>query len=158
MKFNKFLAIAMAATALTFSACSKDDDKTEDPTPTPIDYNALITGKDWRVTGLLTVSPGGTLDVFAAMPACEKDDLVEFLANGSITEKAGATKCDPADPETLNQVDFGLYKTVAPNCALLMVILSYATVKELTATTMQLEMVEEDMGITYTTKITMVKN
>jgi hypothetical protein len=157
MKFNKFLAIAMAATALTFSACSKDDDKTEDPTPTPIDYNALITGKDWRVTGLLTVSPGGTLDVFAAMPACEKDDLMEFLANSSITEKAGATKCDPADPDTQP----GGFWALQNNGTKLRIIdgdTTYATVKELTATTMQLELVEEDMGITYTTKITMVKN
>lgn len=155
MKFNKFLAIAMAATALTFSACSKDDDKTDDPTP--VDYSANLTGKDWRVTGLLLVSPGGTIDIFATYEACEKDDLIEFLTSGLVTEKAGATKCDPTDPDT---APGGAWALLNNGTQLRMIDgdTSYATVKELTATNMQLEMTEDDMGVTYTTKITMVKN
>lgn len=155
MKFNKILAIAMAATALTFSACSKDDDKSDDPTP--VDYSANLTGKDWRVTGLLLVSPGGTIDIFATYEACEKDDLIEFLTSGLVTEKAGATKCDPTDPDTAPGGSWALLN----NGTQLRMIdgdTSYATVKELTATNMQLEMTEDDMGVTYTTKITMVKN
>ncbi len=154
MKFNKFLAIAMAATALTFSACSKDD-KTEDPAP--VDYSANLTGKDWRITGLLLVSPGGTIDVFAAMDACEKDDLIEFLAAGSVTNKAGATKCDPTDPDTEPGGSWALLNN-GSQLRLIDGDTTIATVKELTASNMQLEMTENDMGVIYTTKVTMVKN
>ena len=154
MKLNKFLAIAMAATALTFSACSKDD-KEDDPTP--VDYSANLVGKDWRITGLLLVSPGGTIDMFAAMDACEKDDLIEFLASGSMTDKAGATKCDPADPDSAP----GGFWALLNNGSQLRIIdgdTSYASVKELTASSLKLEMTEDDMGVTYTYKISMVKN
>jgi hypothetical protein len=64
---------------------------------------------------------------------------------------------DPADPDTQP----GGFWALQNNGTKLRIIdgdTTYATVKELTATTMQLELVEEDMGITYTTKITMVKN
>ncbi|MDZ4667833.1 MAG: lipocalin family protein [bacterium] len=154
MKFNKFLAIALAISALAFSACTKDK-KTDDPTPA--NPSANLVGKDWRVTSLLLVSPGGTIDMYLAMDPCEKDDLIEFLAAGTVTNKAGATKCDPSDPNTEPGGSWALLNNGA-QIRLIDGDTTIADVKELSATTFKLEMTENDMGIVYTTKITFTKN
>jgi hypothetical protein len=154
MKTVKFLAIALAALSMSFSACKKEEEKTETP---KVAGSTLLTGKDWRVSALTIVSAGGTIDVLAAMQACEKDDLQEFMANGNIVNKAGATKCDPADPDT----EPGGTWAFLDNDTKFRVIdgdTSIAEVVELTATKFRVKLVENDNGTVYTTNATFVKN
>lgn len=154
MKTVKFLAIALAALSMSFSACKKEDEKTETP---KVAASTLLTGKDWRVSALTITSPGGTIDVLAAMQACEKDDLQEFLANGNIVNKAGATKCDPADPDT----EPGGSWAFLNNDTKFRIIdgdTTLADVVEITASTFRVKIVENDNGVVYTTNATLVKN
>ncbi|MCG9880106.1 MAG: hypothetical protein MH472_05855 [Bacteroidia bacterium] len=154
MKTTKYFAIALAALAMSFSACKKDETTTETP---KVSGASLLVGKDWRVTGITMTSPGGTIDIFAAMDACDKDDLQEFLSTGNIIEKQGASKCDPSDPDTAP----GGFWALLNNDTKLRIIdgdTTTADVVELTANNLRLRLVDNDMGITYTTNITMVKN
>ncbi|MDP3927810.1 MAG: hypothetical protein Q8R57_02185 [Bacteroidota bacterium] len=154
MKAIKFSAIALVAITMSLSACKKDETTTETP---KVAGSTLLVGKDWKTTAFTRTSPGGTIDVFAISPACEKDDLVEYLANGTSTEKAGATKCDPADPDTQP----GAFWALLENDTKFRMIYGdtiLANVVELTANTFRIRIVEDDNGITNTTNITMVKN
>jgi hypothetical protein len=154
MKTVKFLAIALAALTMSFSACKKEDGKTEAP---KVSGSTLLTGKDWRISAITVTSPGGTIDIFATLDPCEKDDLMEFLANGNVVTKAGATKCDPTDPDTepgglwaLLQSDTK-FRVIDGDTTLFDVV-------ELSATNFRVRSTENDNGVIYTNNITFVKN
>jgi hypothetical protein len=40
-----------------------------------------------------------TMDVYAQLQACEKDNIVKVQSNGTYTIDEGATKCNAADPQ-----------------------------------------------------------
>ena len=156
MKNFKFIAIGIAASTLLFSACKKDETTTEDKPS----GSSVLTGKDWRMIGLtLTVTGAPATDLFAQMDACDKDDLIEYLANGDVKEKAGATKCDPADPDFSITGKWALLN----NDAQLRIIDGDTTivdVLELTATTLRGSTTDKDpvSGLTYVTSFTFTKN
>lgn len=156
MKNIKILAFGIVASALMFSACKKDDPKTDDKPS----GSSLLTGKDWRLIGLtLTVSGIPPTDLYAQMDACDKDDLIEYLANGDVKEKAGATKCDPTEPDFSISGKWALLN----NNAQLRIIdgdTTLLTLQELTATSLRGSMSDNDpvSGVTYTTSFTFTKN
>lgn len=154
MKTIKFFAVVLAAITMSFSACKKDEATTETP---KISGASLLTGKDWRITALTITSPGGTIDVFSTLAACEKDDLLEYLANGTIVSKEGATKCDPADPDT----EPGGFWALIDNDTKLRIIdgdTNIIDIIELSANTMRGKTVVNDNGSIFTTNFTFVKN
>ena len=92
------LAGAMSVTMLS---CS--DDKKDDPTP---NKTSLLTAKKWRVSAQSTTATLNgnttTVDEFATMQPCEKDDFTQFKTDKTVVFDQGATKCDPADNQTEN--------------------------------------------------------
>lgn len=87
MNFSKVLFIALIG-LFTFSSCGDDDGDSLD-----------ITGDAWSLTSLRTDIDGdGTLEESAE--DCDKDDLITFSDDGTWNSDEGATKCDPADPQT----------------------------------------------------------
>lgn len=62
----------------------------------PTFTNMLAAGK-WKLVGL---NSNGT-DIYNNLPACKKDNLISFKANGEYTEEEGATKCNTSASETL---------------------------------------------------------
>lgn len=156
MKTIKIIAIGIAASSLMFSACKKDDAKT-DAKPSG---SSIIVGKDWRLIGLTISIPGQpATDLFAQMDACDKDDLIEYLANGSVTDKAGATKCDPAEPDSQNGGTWALLNNDT-QLRLINGDTSIYNIQELSANTMRGSMTELDpvSGVNYTTSFTFTKN
>jgi hypothetical protein len=105
-KTMKKIALMIAALAfLTVSSCKKEDEK---KTTTPAKSKTeLLTAKAWKMTAF-TVNPGITFvpggptitDFFAQLEPCEKDDTEKFNTGGTGVSDEGATKCDPADPQT----------------------------------------------------------
>lgn len=97
----KKLLIAFAAGALLIGACKEDEKEVTPPTNQAV---TELTGKNWQMMSNFTVYTKGTKDStyneYATMDACEKDDLINFNTNKTITTKAGATKCNPTDPDT----------------------------------------------------------
>lgn len=91
-----YLSIALMA-LLTFSACTKDD-----PTPAPPTKTELI-ARNWKITALSgTFAPLPAIDLYAQMPACEKDNILKVSSNGTYISDEGPTKCNAADPQTEN--------------------------------------------------------
>lgn len=114
------MMLSMLAMALlvTFSACNKDDDDDDNPM-TPTEY---LTAHSWLTTSVeispaLEIYTGIVVDdlyeeitllgqTFSFIDDCDKDDLVFFNTDGTVTEDAGAIKCDPDDPQ---QTDGGTW-------------------------------------------------
>jgi hypothetical protein len=156
MKTLKFIAIGIAASSLMFSACKKEETKS-DPKPTG---SSIIVGKDWRMIGwTLTVAGQSATDMFAQLPACEKDDLIEYLANGDVKEKAGATKCDPADPD-FEIVSKWSFINNDNQLRLIDGDTTIINIQELSANTMRGYTTDADpvSGLTYTSSFTFTKN
>jgi hypothetical protein len=95
MKLKNLIFMGAICTSVVFTSCKKDDDDKKEETPVSVEGT-------WKTTALtMTSSLGGadsTEDIYAAMDACEKDDLLRFNADKTVTELSGPTKCDPSDP------------------------------------------------------------
>ncbi len=90
----KFTLPALAIVLLC-TGCSKDKGQPAESKTT------LISKQSWtlRAYSVIRISDGFTQDGFAPMSACYKDDQYVFMANNTYEGNAGATKCDPADPQ-----------------------------------------------------------
>jgi hypothetical protein len=98
-KTTLFTFVVIAATAI-LTSCSKDE-----TTPTPNNNSTAttnLTAKDWKITGLIVSTIIGDFNFLDSMDACQKDNLIKYNLDGSIIEKAGATKCEPTEPDTEN--------------------------------------------------------
>jgi hypothetical protein len=144
-----FAAIFMGVVTLIQTSCKK----TEQPIPTAPDVAAILQNKDWKATAI-TVSPamGGITDIYNNfLDACNRDDLFKFNANNIFLYDEGATKCNPADPQTqdgswnYNSNTKNLFFQLTPPSD------EYnMTIKEINDTGFKAEMYETDSGVDYT--------
>ena len=90
---KKLLFILCLGSSVVFTSCKKDDDPTK---------KEMLVGKNWVPTAM-TIDPGlpivGT-NLFNQIPACEKDDIIRFVADGKASFDDGASKCEVTDPQT----------------------------------------------------------
>ncbi len=98
----KTIAIACLASGLMITSCKKEE--TPAPTPAaPVTKTSLLTGKTWKVTAArYKVNSGAWTDAYSTMTACQKDNVTSFTTANVYTIDEGATKCNSADPQTLN--------------------------------------------------------
>lgn len=92
---KKLLTLATVL-VIAFSSCKKDD-----PAPTcNLDSNGILGG--YKITSLLYKANAATpeIDLFALYDACEKDDILTMLANGTYTVTEGATACTPTNADS----------------------------------------------------------
>lgn len=151
----KMLALLGIGATLALAGCSKDDDdKKED------EKSSSIVGT-WKITAqTFTTSFGGqssTVDQYAQLDPCEKDNLIKLDANGTATNLPGATKCDPSEP---NSEPAGTYVMQNNNTKMMMIDMGDTTVADvitLNTTTLSIKMSEEDQGVTYTNKLTFAR-
>ncbi len=91
MKFSiKTLLLLLAVSAFTVTAC-KDDESNEDK---------LTAASCWKNTKSETYDPTTNVWTEDVLDDCDKDDCTRFNADKTMTFDEGATKCDPADPQT----------------------------------------------------------
>ncbi|MDB5270206.1 MAG: hypothetical protein JWP58_3246 [Hymenobacter sp.] len=62
-----------------------------------------LTRPNWRLTGYLydVTGAGSAVDVYASIPACERDNFLRFNVPSQLIEDEGATKCATSDPQTV---------------------------------------------------------
>jgi len=104
MKTKSQIYTLLALLLFAFVGCKKDSASPSSNSS----KTSIITSKSWRVTNL-KVSLGSVvlLDQLQGMPACELDNVIKFATAGTYSVEEGATKCDPSDP---NIVDNGTWK------------------------------------------------
>lgn len=155
MKFN-FFAIGLLIAGMLLTGCSDDDDSNN--TPPPASREQLIVAKNWVLVAL-NVDPAifnpqtqtQMSDLYPLVQPCERDNFTNFQNNGNYIVEEGATKCDPNDPNT---VENGTYTW---NTDRTVVVLNPAQgssyefrVVTLTSTEMVVEETLVEQNITYT--------
>lgn len=92
----KKVILALSMLTIAFSACKKDDNK-------DVSAEGKLTKENWKLAKVVLSFPPpiGETDFYANLQACEQDNLTLFVKGGSITLDEGATKCDPADAQTV---------------------------------------------------------
>ncbi|MFM6982988.1 MAG: DUF5004 domain-containing protein [Chitinophagaceae bacterium] len=95
----KKLLLSMVLLSLFVGGCKKEE------TTVPKSKTELLCAHYWKVVSL-TVNPpldiDGTpvSDLLSIMDDCNKDDLVKYNTDKTLIYDEGATKCDPASPQT----------------------------------------------------------
>lgn len=93
MKKHFFTFIFSSIALVTFfTSCEKEDDNN----PPAKTKTELITTGSWRFS---SATVGGT-DASPALQACQKDNLLSFVAAGTGSVDEGAAKCNAGDPQT----------------------------------------------------------
>ncbi len=87
-----FLPSLLLFIVIGFSNCKKSSD----PVVTPKTKTELITASSWKFDNARV---GGS-DVSAFIQACQKDNILLFVAAGTGTVDEGALKCNSSDPQT----------------------------------------------------------
>ena len=135
-------------------SCAKE----KPPAPKAKTKTEMLTTHYWKMSAA-TIDPplvvGGTpiSDWYAQMDACEKDNIYKYNANGTTVADEGATKCDPADPQTeLETWSFNSTETIITENG------SDAKLLNLTDNELKMSLVENIDGINYTLTVTFVKN
>lgn len=146
---KKIAVLVLSVSSLIVISCSKDE---ANQTKTPADY---LTAKDWMLTeASYTITIGGKdsiVSIFLSIPACQRDNLRKFETSKVVTEKCGATKCTPSDP---NSVPAGMWELISNNTQLRIIDsdTTDANIRTLNATTFKFNELSSGMNIlmTYT--------
>jgi hypothetical protein len=85
-------------------------------------------------------------------PTCEKDDKIRFKTNNTYEINEGATKCDPADPDS----ETGSWQLDSDNTILVLDGSDY-NIEELSDHTLIITTSETYGGDTYYTRLTMIR-
>ena len=91
--------LLVSASCLVIVSCGKDDDD-EPSGGSGGSKTDMLTHGSWQYTNVQAAPPWDIYFNWDSLPACEKDDFVNFSTNGNGTFDEGATKCDPTDPQT----------------------------------------------------------
>ena len=103
---KKIVLVAISA-SLFFVACKKDD-SLPDPNNNNNNNNntsTTLTSGSWKMVSSTSVieypAPVGTqtVDLFALMQPCVKDNLYIFKTDNTTVSDEGATKCNSSDPQ-----------------------------------------------------------
>lgn len=83
---------------LVLAGCKKDknDDDTTPTPPAPKTKTELISTGSWKFSKAMF----GTINVSAAIQACQKDNIMTFQSSGNGTIDEGAAKCNAGDSQT----------------------------------------------------------
>lgn len=146
---NYLLLLAVAA-SVSLASCGNDDDEVA---PTKTD---MLTGKKWKqVAETETRSDTtGTIDTFAPVVSCDKDDLLVFKTDSKLIFDEGATKCDPNDPQ---EFEAGTWALTNNESKLTLTILGFPVegdIVELTTTKLVTRTTDVDQGVTTVTTAT----
>lgn len=149
MKKSIFYLLGLA---LLLGACSKDNNAT----------NAdKLMGGQWRLTALTTsFTYNGnetTVDAYAQLANCDKDDFFVFQSGGVFISDEGATLCNPSDP----QQETGTWSFTQNETHLVISGTSVdfdAEILELTDSKLRVKYNEDLSGIATTSELTFLKS
>ncbi len=148
----KRIILSIAIIGTLFSGCKKEE------TTAPKSKTELLCAHYWKITAA-TIDPplviNGTpiTDWFSQMDACDKDDIVKYNSNNTVITDEGATKCDPASPQTSTGTwSFNSNETIITEDG------SNADLLELSENVLKMSAIENIDGINYKFTFTFNKN
>ena len=101
---KKLVLVAISA-SLLFVACKKDDSLPDPNNNNNNNTSSTLTSGSWKMVSSTSVieypAPVGTqtVDLFALMQSCVKDNLYIFKTDNTTVSDEGVTKCNSSDPQ-----------------------------------------------------------
>ncbi len=148
----KKVLLSIALLNIFMAGCKKEE------TTVSKSKTELLCAHYWKVVSL-TVNPPLDLDgspvsdLLSIMDDCQKDDLVKYNTDKTLIFDEGATKCDPASPQTSSGTwSFNSDETILTEDD------EDLTLVELNETTLKLKIVQDIAGVDYTYSIIYQKN
>ncbi|MCF8459064.1 MAG: lipocalin family protein [Bacteroidales bacterium] len=145
------ILIAIAGSFLIVSSCKKDDDD-------PVNKKATLTANSWKLSAM-TVDPAFPFigsNIYLWLEDCSKDDLMTFNENGTYTNDEGATKCDDADPQIVEQGSWA-FNTDETQLIMTDSDTTYTnTIVSLSSSKLKMTQTQEEEGTVYTITVEMV--
>jgi len=89
------LIVAAVAALFLFISCKKSDNVSNAKTVQNISGSYNLTGLTWTALGV-------TANVYDSLPPCEKDNILQFDADGSVHEIDAKILCDPPETDSLS--------------------------------------------------------
>ena len=148
----QFFLIALAFVTV-FSACKKDD---EPKVKSKSDMLSSAGGKKWKMTAATATfvqnNQTTTIDAYAKMRNCDKDDVTIFFSNKKIESREGASKCNTSDPDLISEGTWTFNSTETELTTIENGDVQVMAIKEISDTTIKAEYVEtdEDTGTEFT--------
>jgi hypothetical protein len=101
MKQNVIKLTAAALLLVSFGACKKSSTNSN----TPKSKTELLTQKTWKTTNQEFGNGSSWIQNpdWTNAEACERDDLLVLRTNMTYEENEGASKCDPAHPQIIDE-------------------------------------------------------
>jgi hypothetical protein len=138
----RFAGLLFMTLAILVSSCSKDDDEQK------LTKTQMLTRK-WKQSDLLISENGASFtSIFNFFfDECEKDNIWEFKADGSVVVTEGNSKCDSSDPDV---VASGTWAFAENETKLVISVVGEPsetlTIGELTATSLKLSTEQDYLG------------
>ena len=98
---KKAIIVALMFAGFATVSCDKDDDNDSDPV-TALD---LVTSATWKIDTIgFDSDKDGNIDspIPGGFQACELDNVITFYRDSTGIFDEGATRCDSADPQTID--------------------------------------------------------
>ena len=93
----RFQLVVLGSVVLLGAGCGK----ATDPPPSK---SALLTAHRWQLSAFASASTMGstttTTDAYATLAACQKNNFLQFAADGTYVNDEGPTLCVPGTPQT----------------------------------------------------------
>lgn len=130
----KIIAQLTCIAFFVFLSCKKEDSTTTttsttgttsstSTTSTTGSTDPAIIGSTYKLTAFSFHGTGmgldTTIDYYATLAPCNKDNLIRFNATKTITWFPGATKCNPSEPDSMPQ--YGIWNLTSSNTQLMTV-------------------------------------
>ena len=102
----RFQLVVLGSVVLLGADCGK----ATDPPPSK---SALLIAHRWQLSAFASASTTGstttTTDEYATLPACQKNNFLQFAADGTYVNDEGPTLCVPGTPQTTPQTTPGTW-------------------------------------------------
>ena len=89
------LTAVAAAALLLFISCKKSDNVSNTKTVQNISGSYNLTGLTWTALGV-------TVNVYDSLPPCERDNILQFNADGTAQVIDTKIMCDPPEPDSVS--------------------------------------------------------
>ena len=147
---KKIYYLILGSIAVFAVSCKKDSSSSQSNTD-------KLCGKNWKVVAYtinpgIQLAPGGPLitDYYSTFQSCEKDNFSTYNKNGTYVDDEGATKCDPADPQTTP----GTWYFSNNETVLVQDSIDTFNVLQNDGNTLKVSKQQVNLGVTYTLTIT----
>lgn len=96
-------ALVAVFTIFGFISCKKEE---------KLSRTDLLTSGSWKLSSMTSTVGAVTVDMYARMDDCDRDNYITFSANGTMETNVGEIKCEEGDKNEISAWNFSENETI----------------------------------------------